>query len=549
MTRISGATALLRGLMDHGIDTIFGLPGGQLDHFFDAMYHERDNLRVFCSRHEQGAAYMAFGAARSTGKPAVYAVVPGPGVLNTTAALSTAYACNAPVLCLTGQIPSTSIGKGFGELHELPDQLTGLRLLTKWAERIERPADAPQAVARAFSAMLSGRVRPVALEMAPDVMGLEEDVIRVTPASLTAPEPDPDAITAAARIIANARCPMIYVGGGAVDACAEVQELASMLGAPVVSFRSGRGVIPDEHPLGFTLPAGHRIWPTVDVVIGIGSRMMEPLLHWGVDDDLKVVRIDIDPDEIARAGQPDAAILADARAALRALIPAVGSRLRSGSRSVEELSRIKAGVARDIQRVQPQLDYLTAIRDVLPRDGIFCDEITQCGYASWYAFPVSRPREHINCSYQGTLGYGYATALGVNVANPDRPVVSIAGDGGFMFNVQELATAVKYGIALKTIVFNSNSFTNVQRQQREWFGNRLICSDLCNPNFVQLAEAFGAAGYRANSPAQLRTVLARAMGEPGPAIIEVPVGDMATPWEFIILPQTRRRNTDKQRVA
>lgn len=549
MTRISGATALLRGLMDHGIDTIFGLPGGQLDHFFDAMYHEREQLRVFCSRHEQGAAYMAFGAARSTGKPAVYAVVPGPGVLNTTAALSTAYACNAPVLCLTGQIPSTSIGKGFGELHELPDQLAGLRLLTKWADRIERPADAPQAVARAFSTMLSGRIRPVALEMPPDIMGREEDVVRVAPSALTASEPDPDAITAAARIIANARRPMIYVGGGAVDACAEVQELALMLGAPVVSFRSGRGVVPDEHPLGFTLPAGHRFWPAVDVVIGIGSRMMEPLLHWGVDDDLKVVRIDIDPEEIARAGQPGAAILADARAALRALIPAVGSRLNSRSRDLEELSRIKAGVARDIQRVQPQLDYLTAIRDVLPRDGIFCDEITQCGYASWYAFPVSRPREHINCSYQGTLGYGYATALGVKVANPDRPVVSIAGDGGFMFNVQELATAVKYGIALKTIVFNSNSFTNVQRQQREWFGNRLICSDLCNPNFVQLAEAFGAAGYRANSPAHLRTVLARAMSEPGPAIIEVPVGDMATPWEFIIMPQVRRRNTDKQRVA
>jgi acetolactate synthase I/II/III large subunit len=547
--RISGATALLRGLMDHGIDTIFGLPGGQLDHFFDSMYHERERLRVYCSRHEQGAAYMAFGAARSTGKPAVYTVVPGPGVLNTTAALSTAYACNAPVLCLTGQIPSASIGKGFGELHELPDQLGGLRLLTKWADRIERPADAPQAVARAFSTMMSGRIRPVALEMAPDIMGLQDEVARVSPTALAISEPDPDAIAAAARVIANARYPMIYVGGGAVDACAEVQELAAMLSAPVVSFRSGRGIVPDQHPLGFTLPAGHRIWPKVDVVIGIGSRMMEPLLHWGVDDDLKVVRIDIDAEEIARAGNPDVAVLADARAALRALIPQVSSRLRSGARNVDEFASIKAGLARDIERVQPQLDYLSAIRSVLPRNGIFCDEITQCGYASWYAFPVTRPREHINCSYQGTLGYGYATALGVKVANPDRPVVSIAGDGGFMFNVQELATAVKYGIGLKTIVFNSNSFTNVQRQQREWFGNRLICSDLCNPNFVQLAEAFGAAGYRANSPAHLRAVLERALGEPGPAIIEVPVGDMASPWEFIILPQTRRRMSDKQRVA
>ena len=541
--------ALLKSLMDQGIDTIFGLPGGQLDHFFDAMYFERERLRVFCSRHEQGAAYMAFGAARSTGKPAVYAVVPGPGVLNTTAALSTAYACNAPVVCLTGQIPSGSIGRGFGELHELPDQLAGLRLLTKWAGRIERPQDAPQTVARAFSTMLSGRVRPIAIEMAPDIMERQEEVTRAAPCPTTVIAPDPDAIAAGARIIADARCPMIYVGGGAIDARPEVQELAEMLGAPVVSFRSGRGIVSDQHPLGFTLPAGHRLWPKVDVVIGIGSRMMEPLLHWGVDDDLKVIRIDIDADELARAGEPTVGVLSDARAALRALIPAVSARLRRGDRSMEDLASVKAGVARDIERVQPQLDYLRAIRDVLPHEGIFCDEITQCGYASWYAFPVSRPREHINCSYQGTLGYGYATALGVKVANPDLPVVSIAGDGGFMFNVQELATAVKYGIGLKTIIFNSNSFTNVQRQQREWFGNRLICSDLCNPDFVKLAEAFGAAGYRANSPSHLRSVLQHALGEPGPAIIEVPVGDMATPWEFIILPQLRRRGERKQQVA
>ena len=182
------------------------------------------------------------------------------------------------------------------------------------------------------------------------------------------------------------------------------------------------------------------------------------------------------------------------------------------------------------------MQWLGAIRDVLPRDGIFCDEITQCGFASWYGFPVYAPRQHINCGYQGTLGYGYATALGVKVAHPDRAVVSIAGDGGFLFNVQELATAVQYQIGLKTIVFNSNSFGNVQRQQREWFGNRLIGSDLRNPDFVALAEAFGAAGYRADSPARLRTVLERALGEPGPALIEVPVKEMATPWKHIILP-------------
>ena len=199
--------ALLRGLIAHGIDTVFGLPGGQLDHFFDALYHEQRRVRFVGSRHEQGAAYMAFGYARSTGRPSVYAVVPGPGVLNTAAALCTAYACNSPVLCLTGQIPSGSIGRGFGELHELPDQLATLRTLTKWAARVERVEDAPALVAEAFRELTSGRPRPVSLEMAMDVMGREADVTETAPVAPRAPAPDPDAVVQAARLIAAARAP------------------------------------------------------------------------------------------------------------------------------------------------------------------------------------------------------------------------------------------------------------------------------------------------------------------------------------------------------
>ncbi len=531
--------AVIRSLSEHGVDTVFGLPGGQLDHLFDALYCHREHIRVIASRHEQGAAYMAFGYARSTGRPAVYTVVPGPGVLNTAAALCTAYACNAPVLCLAGQIPSASIGRGFGELHELPDQLGTLRGLTKWAARIESPSAAPRMVARAFGTLCGGRPRPVALEMAPDVMAREEEIPVIAPEAQPSTAVDPELLRRAAQIIASAHAPMIYVGGGAIEAAPAVRELAEILDAPVASFRSGRGIMPDEHPLGFTLPAGHRWWPKVDVVIGIGSRMLEPLVHWGMDPALKVVRIDIDPEEVARIAEPDVGIVCDARAALAALIPEVEKRLRHRPDRRSEYMALKARLSADVERVQPEAGYLTAIRQALPKEGIFCDEITQCGFASWYAFPVSRPREHINCGYQGTLGYGYATALGVKVAHPDRPVVAIAGDGGFSFNLSELATAAQYQIDLKAIVFNSGSYTNVQRQQREWFGNRLIASELKNPDFVKLAEAFGAAGYRAHSPAELHSVLERCLGERGPALIEVPVGDMASPWPFILLPRVR----------
>jgi acetolactate synthase-1/2/3 large subunit len=538
MPRVSGAVALLEAVMAHGVDTIFGLPGGQLDHFFDAIHGVGDRIRLIGTRHEQGAAYMAFGYARSTGRVGSYCVVPGPGVLNTAAALCTAYACNAPVLCLTGQIPSEAIGRGRGELHELPDQLATLRTLTKWAARIDHPAQVPDLVAQAFRELTSGRPRPVSLEMPMDIMALQVAQAGTSaPAACAAMQPDLSDIEHAARLIADAEFPMIYVGGGAIDASAEISELAEHLQAPVVSFRAGRGIVSDEHELGLTLPAGHRLWSKVDLLIGIGSRLVEPLHHWGRDPQLKVIRIDVDPVEINRLGAPDVGILSDARSALQALVSVVRRQPRSARGRLEAVRSAKFAVAQSIQKVQPQLAYLEAIRAELPHDGIFCDEITQCGFASWYGFPVYRPRSHINCGYQGTLGYGFATALGVKVAHPRQAVVAIAGDGGFMFNVQELATAVQYKIGLVTIIFNSNSFTNVKRQQQEWFGNRTIASDLVNPDFVKLAQSFGAAGQRVHSPAELRAALRVAFAEPGPTLIEVPVGEMATPWEFIILPQ------------
>lgn len=538
MPRVSGAVALLEAVVAHGVDTIFGLPGGQLDHFFDAIYGAGDRVRLIGTRHEQGAAYMAFGYARSTGRVGTYCVVPGPGVLNTAAALCTAYACNAPVLCLTGQIPSEAIGRGRGELHELPDQLATLRTLTKWSARIDHPAQVAELVAQAFRELTSGRPRPVSLEMPMDIMALQTTQADTpAPVACDAMQPDLSDIEHAARLIEDAEFPMIYVGGGANEASEEIRQLAEHLQAPVVSFRGGRGIVSDEHELGLTLPAGHRLWPKVDLLIGIGSRLVEPLHHWGRDPQLKVIRIDVDPVEIARLGAPDVGILSDARSAVQALVSIVRRQRRPARGRGEAVQSAKLAVAQSIQKIQPQLAYLEAIREELPRDGIFCDEITQCGFASWYGFPVYQPRSHINCGYQGTLGYGFATALGVKVAHPDRAVVAIAGDGGFMFNVQELATAVQYKIGLVTIIFNSNSFSNVKRQQEEWFGNRTIASDLVNPDFVKLAQSFGAAGQRVHSPAELRAALRQAFAEPGPTIIEVPVGQMASPWEFIILPR------------
>ena len=540
MHEMSGADALLAQVLANGVDTIYGLPGGQLDHFFDSMHRAGNRVRFIGSRHEQGTAYMALGHARSTGRPGVYCVVPGPGVLNTAAALCTAYATNAPVLCLTGQIPSEGLGRGIGYLHELPDQLGTLSTLTRWSERIMTPEAAPGAVNEAFRRMLSGRQGPVSVEMPMDVMARRGQVrllraaSRPENAAADGAEVDPDEAAAAARLMAKSRKAMIVAGGGAIGARAEVNELAERLQAPVVTFRNGRGIVSDRSYLSQNLAAGYELWRTADLVIGIGSRMEQQYLHWGMPEGRGVIRIDIDPEEIARHAAPAVALECDARAGVAAILTALDREPGRWLSREEELTTLKGSVRRQIEEVQPQVAYLDVIREALPDDGFLVDEITQVGYASWYAFPVYEPRRLVTSGYQGTLGYGYATALGVKAANPDRPVVNLAGDGGFLYTSNEMATAAKYGIGLVTVLFNNNKFQNVQRQQREWFGGRIIGSDLKNPDFVAYGESFGIRSSRVESPEALRKELGRYLARDEPGLIEVPVGDMASPWKFII---------------
>jgi len=536
MTSTSGGEAIVNGLVAHGVDTVFGLPGAQIYGLFDAFHQAQ--LKVIGARHEQACGYMAFGYARSSGKPGVFSVVPGPGVLNASAALLTAFGCNEPVLCLTGQVPTQFLGKGRGHLHEMPDQLATLRSFIKWAERIEYPDNAPAMVSRAFQEMLSGRRGPASLEMPWDVFTQRAQVAQAKPFDqLPAPQPDPDRIKAAADLIAGSKAPMIFVGSGAIDAREEILELAEMIDAPVVAFRSGRGIVSNAHELGLTMAAAYRLWPKTDLMIGIGSRMELPTMsRWPYQPPgLKCVRIDIDPVEMRR-WTADAAVIADAKAATADLVTAVrkaGYSKTSGRRAA--IREATAAAEQEIQRIQPQMAYLKILREVLPANAIVTDELSQFGFASWYGFPIYQPRTFITSGYQGTLGSGFPTALGAKVANPDKPVVAITGDGGFMFGVQELATAVQFKIGVVTLVFNNNAYGNVRRDQQERFDGRVVASDLVNPDFVKLAESFGAGAARVTSPDQFRPVLEKALADGGPYVIsvEVPTGSEASPWAFI----------------
>jgi acetolactate synthase I/II/III large subunit len=538
--RMTTAEAAVAELLAHGLDTIYALPGVHNDDFFDALAKAAAKIRTVHTRHEQGAAYMALGAAMATGKPQAYCVVPGPGLLNASAALLTAYGMNAPVLALFGQIPHDAIGRGFAYLHEIRDQAGIIARLVDWSARIRAPHEAPRLIAEAMQSMFTDRPGPAALECAIDVWGRSGPVRTVAPLRVPEPPIDEDAVRAAAKRLGAAKQPLIVAGGGAQDASAEVTRLAHMLQAPVLSYRRGRGVLSDRDPLSVNLPLGRDLWAEADVVLAIGTHLHMPLLHWGTDRDFAIIRIDADPKEPARIAKPKLALIGLAAPILRRLLDILPAHNARRSSRADDMRERQEKMRKRLARLEPQLSYLAAIRAELPENGIFVDEVTQVGFVSRLAFPVYRPRTYLSPGYQDNLGFGFATALGAQHARPDVPVLSITGDGGFLFTASEMATAMRHRIPLVTVVFNDGAFGNVRRIQEERFGNRLIACDLANPDFVAFAESFGAAAMRVTSPSGLRGALRRAFARrDSPTLIEVSAGAMPSPWEFILMGRVR----------
>jgi acetolactate synthase-1/2/3 large subunit len=534
---MSGGDAIVRSLVREGVDTVFALPGVQIYGLFDALARADGQVRVLTPRHEQAAGYMAFGYAKASGRTGVYAVVPGPGVLNAAAALSSAYAASTPMVCVTGQVPTAFIGAGKGHLHELPDQLATMRTLTRWSERISRPAQAPALVAEAFRQTRSGRPRPVALEMPWEVFDQREQVTLADPSVAdAAPLADGGALERAAELLAGARNPMIMVGSGAFDATAEVRELAELLQAPVVAFRSGRGILASDHPLGLSCAEGFERWPHTDVLLGVGSRLELAWFRWpGQRSELKLIDIDIEAEQTVRV-EADIALVGDAAPTTAALTRLLRERGAERSSRVGEFEELKRAKDAEIERIQPHVGYLRAIREVLPRDGFFVEELCQAGFTSYYAFAVYEPRTFVTCGAQGTLGFGFPTALGVKAAYPERKVVSVTGDGGFQFGLQELATAAQYGLDVVTVLFDNGAFGNVLRDQQRLYDGRVLGARLRNPDFVALASSYGVRASSVAGPGALASALEQAFERCEPELIVVAVDPAAeaSPWEFLM---------------
>ncbi len=539
MAKMSGGEALARSLVREGAKVVFGIPGIQIYGIVAALRDE-PGIRMIATRHEQATTYMADGYARASGEPGVALVVPGVGLYNAASGLTNAYSRSTPVLLIAGQVPRGAIGKNVGAVHEIADQSGTVRSVTKWRRQASRPREVPDAVFEAFRQMRTGRPRPVLIEMPPEAGVEREEVQLRSPARISRIVPSPEDLREAAQVISKSSTPLIYAGGGVArsDAEAALVKLAEATNIPVVTSSGGKGTIPDGHPLSYGScfsPRGERqemnqlyeVMQSADVVIGIGARFS---LGNPAGEASTLVNINIDDADLTRHQANTVPLHGDARATIEALLPYL-IEAGAGERPspVEAVSAARRLIAYyDIRLREPQYAVLEAMQRGIPEDAFIVWDVTQFGYYARTHYQVSSPKTYIDSGYSFNLGYAFPTALGVKVAKPDRPVICMTGDGGFMFNSSELSTALQYGINVVTVVFRNDSYGNVARDLDDAFGGA-YGTDLHNPDFVRFAESFGAVGMRADDPMELERLIPLALERQSPVIIDVPFGEMPIP--------------------
>ena len=538
MPQMSGAQALAYQLRSEGVDTVFTLPGVQIMAAFDAMHEVQNDIRLIHTRHEQATTYMADGYAKVTGKVGVAMVVPGPGALNATAGLGTAFASSSPVLLISGQIASNALGKRQGQLHEVEDQLDVFKPITKWNHRVTEVGEIPEAVHEAFRQLNTGRPRPVELEVPPDTLAAVGNADIIEPEMYPPAAADTANIDRAAEILARAKRPAIIAGGGTIisGASDELREVAEFLQAAVMTTQQGKGIIPDDHELlvgvnyAMVEPVKD-VLPECDALLAVGTRLLFRVFE--PESVPPVVHIDADPTEIGKNLPTEVGIVGDAKQALGQLL----ERLRAigapkESRSQEIAAYREASDSELSEMASDQLRMIHDIRCALDDDDILVSGMTNIGYWSHVAFPVSVPRTYVTSSYFGTLGYAYPTALGAQVGKPDKRVVALCGDGGFMYNIQELSTAGRYGINAVAVVFNNHAYGASMWDQTHQYGGRFIGTDLNNPDFVKAAEAFGVVGMR-TEPDGIGDALRQAFAADAPVLLEVELPNMMPPFQIV----------------
>ena len=535
---ITGGESLIRSLYKEGVRVIFGLPGIQLYHALAPILKYPD-LKFITTRHEQATTYMADGYARATGKIGVAMVVPGPGLQNASAGILNAYASSSSVLIISGQINRNKISKNVGILHEINDQIDIIKPITKWQIRVMKAGKISNAVKNAFLKIRNGRPRPVEIEIPPEALSDFSPNKKYLRSKVFRNVIRRKSIISATKILINSKNPVIWAGGGVhiSKASDELLALAEYLQIPVLTTPEGKGSISDKHYLSLGSPQGRSTGNskdplrdflyTCDVILAVGTRFANATPKFSQ----KVIQIDIDQKEIGRNHKKTLGILGNARDVLKELLKNV--KIKTKSRNNKKIIFQKMRSKRYLDpsnQVEPLAAYVKALRSAIPDDGILVSDMTTVAYYARVHYQTYFPRSYFTSSYSGNLGSAFPTSLGIKVARPNKVVVSISGDGGFLFNSQELATAAQYKINVIAVVFNDESYGNVKRDMNELFNNKSVGAKLKNPNFMKLANSYGAVGMVAKTPNLLKKCIKKAISLKKTVLIEVPTGETPSPF-------------------
>jgi thiamine pyrophosphate-dependent acetolactate synthase large subunit-like protein len=535
----TGGEWVVEALRAEGVRHVFGIPGVHNLAIYDALLRGGTGITHILARHEQGAAFMADGYARASGRPGVIVATTGPGATNVLTPLVESYAGSQPVLALVSDIPAALIGRDLGALHEVPNQIDCFRPVTRWAETIHDGSAFATAIQRAFEHFRSARPGPVALSLPTDLLTARVGS-RINDPTGRPPVCDRGLIAQAAERLSRAQFPVIVTGGGTVSAGAEdeLRALAGRLGAPVITTVMGRGAMPEDDPLWVGVLsnkyASQPLLEAADVVLAVGCRFAHRstqglLLNLRFRPEQVLIHLDIDPSVIGKLFPATLGMVGDARDGLAALLEALGPGAPAARWPARRLADLRAARS---PRWEPETGRLIEIlRAALPADAIVVNDQTGINYWMEWHFPVLTPRTFLYPVGSATLGYAVPAAIGAKVAMPERPVVAVVGDGGFMFSVNELATAVKYGLGIVFLVLNDERFGAIKYLQQAMFGGRWGEADLANPDFVALARAFHANGRRAQGLDDLGPALKQALGRPGPTVLELPLA-VLPPWEI-----------------
>jgi acetolactate synthase-1/2/3 large subunit len=533
--QMTGGQAVAAALKAHGVEAVFGIPGAHTLAIYDALRDE-PGIRNVVARHEGGAGYMADGYARASGKPGVVITVTGPGATNVLTAVGGAYNDSSPVLVISSQIPREYLGKGLGYLHEMRDQRGAFDTVTDWTAQVTDAAQIGPTIDAAFAHFGRGRPTPAYIEIPLDILDEETDLpaVYVPSAAIPPAALDEDALVRAAALLVAAKRPAIYAGWGVISADASelLVQLAELLGAPVATSIKGKGAIPDQHPLclGCAWAVEVQESPALteaDLLLAIGTRFTLRTASWGrVPIAQTLIQIDADPGAPGRTVPVSLGLVGDARAILERLVTLIEahSARRPSDRAAWGGSRalVRARIESSVAARSPIVyEALSALGDALPRNAIVTgDNCLFCFWAGRY-LPIQQPRGWQFPMQFCTLGFALPAAIGAKVACPERPVVALCGDGGYMFTGQELMTAVSLGLNLPVVVFNDAAYGSVRENQTKRYGGRHTAITLQTPDFPALARSFHAYGVRLERPYELQGALVDAWAADRPTLIEI----------------------------